>query len=69
MYENGVYKADVSFASGDVFSVAVGAGVINYYKNGTMFYTSSVAPTTALEAAAVINNLNGTITNAVMKTQ
>jgi len=33
---------------GDVFRVAVGAGVVNYYKNGTVFYTSSVAPATAL---------------------
>ena len=69
VYENGVYKADVSFASGDVLRVAVGAGVVNYYKNGTVFYTSNVAPNTALQAAAVINNLNGTITNAVIKTQ
>ena len=66
--ENGVYKADVSFASGDVFRIAVGAGVVNYYKNGTVFYTGTVAPSTALQAGVVINNLNGTITNAMIKT-
>jgi len=69
VYENGVYKTDVSFATGDVFRIAVGAGVVNYYKNGTVFYASSAVPSTALQAVAVINNLNGTISNAVMKTQ
>ena len=70
VYEGGMYKADVSFASGDVFRVAVGAsGVVNYYKNGTVFYTSSVAPSYPLMASVVINNVGGTVTNAVIKTQ
>jgi hypothetical protein len=65
--EKGVYKADTTFVSGDVFRIAVGAGVVNYYKNDTVFYTSSVAPTYPLQASVSINNLGGTITNAVIK--
>ncbi|MGE5624327.1 MAG: LamG-like jellyroll fold domain-containing protein [Bacillota bacterium] len=69
VYEGGIYKTDVSFSSGDVFRIAVGAGVVNYYKNGTVFYTSNTAPSSALIASAVICNINGTITSAVIKTQ
>jgi hypothetical protein len=67
--EKGVYKADTTFVSGDVFRIAVGAGIVNYYKNGTVFYTSSVMPSYPLQASASINSLGGTVTNAVIKTQ
>ena len=68
-YENGVYKADVSFASGDVFRIAVSStGVVNYYKNGTVFYTSTVTPSYPLQAEVTICNVGGTVTNAVTKT-
>ena len=63
-----MYKTDLSFTSGDVFRVAVGAGVVNYYKNGTVFYTSTIAPSYPLQASVSICNVNGTITNAVIKT-
>ena len=65
--EEGVYKSDTSFVSGDVFRIAVGAGIVNYYKNGTLFYTSSTAPTYPLQASVSINSLGGTVTNAVIK--
>jgi len=65
--ERGVYKTDIAFVSGDVFRIAVGAGVVNYYKNGTLFYTSSTAPTYPLQASVSINSLGGTVTNAVIK--
>ncbi len=67
--EKGVYKADTTFVSGDVFRIAVGAGIVNYYKNGTVFYTSTTAPTYPLQASVSINSLGGTVTNAVIKTQ
>ena len=67
--EKGLYKTGTTFVSGDVFRIAVGAGIVNYYKNGTVFYTSTTAPTSALRGSASINNLGGTVTNAVDKTQ
>jgi hypothetical protein len=66
--EKGVYKADTSFVSGDVFRIAVGAGIVNYYKNGAVFYTSTTPPIYPLQGSASINSLGGTITNAVIKT-
>jgi concanavalin A-like lectin/glucanase superfamily protein/Big-like domain-containing protein/purple acid phosphatase-like protein len=67
--ERGVYKADTPFVSGDVFRIAIGAGAVRYSKNGTVFYTSSGAPTYPLQASASINDLGGTISNAVIKSQ
>ena len=43
--ENGVYRgAETSYATGNVFRIAVESGVVKYYKNGAVFYTSGVAP-------------------------
>ena len=67
--EKGVYKAGTSFVSGDVFRIAVDAGVVDYYKNGTVFYTSSTIPTNALQASVAFNSLGGTVTSAMIKTQ
>ncbi|MBI2468899.1 MAG: hypothetical protein HYV62_13990 [Candidatus Rokubacteria bacterium] len=64
--ENGVYVADTLFVSGDVFRVAVEAGVVRYYKNGVLFYTSSKTPTYPLLVDAAIYDSGGTITNAVV---
>jgi hypothetical protein len=67
--EKGVYKTDTSFVSGDVFRIAIGAGTVNYYKDGKVFYTSSVAPTHPLQASVSINSMGGTISSAIIKTQ
>ena len=64
--ENYVYKTDTPFASGNVFRIAVESGVVKYYKNGTVFYTSTKTPSFPLYADAVMTNLNATITNAVI---
>lgn len=69
VYENGTYRTNVPFSSGDVFSIAVSDGIVGYYKNGNLFYTSSDAPNYPLMSSASIFNINGTITDAVMKTQ
>ena len=64
--ENGIYRTDTTFAAGDVFRVAVTAGVVRYSKNGAVFYTSTVVPTYPLFLAAALANLNATISNAVI---
>ena len=69
VYENGMYKADVTFASGDIFKIAVNAGVVTYYQNGNVIYTSSIAPSYPLQASVSVFNLGGTVTSAVMKTK
>ncbi len=48
--ENGVYKSDTPFVSGDVFRVSVESGKVKYYKNGVSFYTSVAVPSYPLVA-------------------
>ena len=42
--ERGVYRADGNFSAGDVFRVGVERGVVVYRRNGSVIYTSKVAP-------------------------
>lgn len=45
--ELGVYKAEGTFAAGDVFKIAIEAGpVVTYYKNDAVVYTSTAPPPT-----------------------
>ena len=64
--ELGAYKADVPFAAGDTFRIAVEKGVVRYLKNGSVFYTTEVTPGTPLRAHAVIFGLNGAISQVGM---
>jgi len=64
--ESGAYRADVTFAAGDVFRIAVVSGVVQYSKNGTVFYSSTVAPASTLVFGVAIANVGGAISNATM---
>ncbi len=64
--EGGGYRADTSFAAGDVFRIAVQSGVVRYSKNGTVFYTSQVAPAYPLILAAALAGRNSTVGGAVI---
>jgi hypothetical protein len=66
VYERGVYKWDTSYASGDVFRVAIASGAVKYFKNGALIYTSAAQPVYPLEVDASIPTLNGTIQGAVI---
>ncbi len=44
-FENGVYRNTfVPYAVGDVFKVAIESGIVKYYQNDVLFYTSGVSP-------------------------
>src|SRR2546423_7414278 len=46
VYERGAYKGSFgSLAIGDVIRVSVESGVVKYYRNGTLIYTSTASPT------------------------
>ncbi|PYO59002.1 MAG: hypothetical protein DMD83_01065, partial [Candidatus Rokuibacteriota bacterium] len=62
--ENGVYRADTTFVTGDVLRINVQSGVVHYLKNGDVFYTSSAAPSFPLFLAAALADLGATITDA-----
>ncbi len=64
--EGGTYKADTSFAAGDVFRVAVQSSVVRYSKNGTVFYTSQMAPAYPLVLAAALANQSAVVSNSMI---
>ena len=65
--ENGVYRsAETSYASGDVFRVAVEAGAVNFYKNGVRIYRSTVPPVYPLLVDTSFFTFGGTLTSVVL---
>jgi|GEM_PF-1199713 len=63
--ENGVLKAKIKYKANNVFRVAAESGVINYYKNGSVFYTSSAKPVYPLLVDASLVNTMAAV-NKVM---
>ncbi len=64
--ESGVYRASSTFVAGDVFRVAVESGVVKYYQNGKLLYTSAAAPVYPLLVDTSLFNLGATVSNAVI---
>jgi hypothetical protein len=64
IHENGAYKGETLYNSGDVFRVAVEGGAVKYYKNGSLIYTSARAPAYPLIVDTSFGEVGGTITNA-----
>jgi hypothetical protein len=59
--EWGSYRAEVPFASGDTFTIAVVSGGIQYAKNGAPFFTSTAQATYALRVHVVLFNANAAV--------
>jgi hypothetical protein len=67
IYESGASRGTFgAYAANDLFRVAVDAGVVKYYRNGNLFYISTVAPTLPLLVDVSINSVNGTVTNVIV---
>jgi RHS repeat-associated protein len=67
IWENGASAAAVGpYAAGDTLRVAVEGGVVKYRKNGTLLYTSTVAPTYPLLVDTTMHPSGSQITNAVI---
>jgi hypothetical protein len=66
--ENGVYKTETHYRSGTVFRIAVENGVVKYYRDGGLFYTSKLKPNYPLVVDAALLNLNATVSNALIYT-
>jgi hypothetical protein len=64
--ENGVYKTDTTYATGDKFRVAVVNNKVEYRKNGVVFYTSATAPAYPLVADTSLLSLNATLSKVVI---
>jgi hypothetical protein len=67
VYENGTLKSSFgSYVPGDKFRVAVEGGVVKYYKNDVLLYTSTIAPTYPLLVDTSLYHTGTTITDAVI---
>lgn len=65
VYENGNFRGAVgSYVAGDKLRVAVEGGVVKYYKNGSVVYTSTVTPVYPLLLDTSISTGWGNVTNA-----
>ena len=65
--EQNSYRAEGIFAAGDRFRVAVENGAVKYYKNATLVYTSTVAPTVPLAFDVSLLTMDASVQNAVVK--
>lgn len=69
MWESGIYKWGTSpIAVGDKLRVAVEGGVVKYYRNNTLLYTSEQEPTYPLYLDTSIYATDAWIKDAVIAT-
>src|SRR5262249_32013009 len=67
VYESGLRRGIFGkYAAGDRFRVGIDSGVVQYSRNGVVFYTSAVAPKYPLLAAAALYPRHATVTDAFM---
>jgi len=67
--EAGVVRGDFgTFTTGDKLRVAVEGGVVKYRRNGTLLYSSSVAPVYPLLVDTALYSAGATVTNAIIST-
>jgi hypothetical protein len=65
--ERNTYRAEGRFVAGDRFRVAIENGVVKYYKNATLVYTSAVAPTAPLAFNVSLLTMSAAVQNAVVQ--
>lgn len=70
VWENGVEKfvGPTYYATTDRFRIAVEGGVVKYYRNGTLFYTSATAPTYPLLVDTALYTNTYPISDVVLTT-
>ena len=59
--EGGTYRTEGPFAATDVFTVAIDGPAVNYYRNGSLVYTSKVPASGALGMDASLDTLGATV--------
>ncbi|MDF2456816.1 MAG: large protein, partial [Cytophagaceae bacterium] len=67
IYESGTSRGSFgAYATNDILKIAVQAGVVKYYKNSNLLYTSIVPPTLPLIVDVSILNIGATISNVIV---
>jgi hypothetical protein len=64
--ETGVYTWDWVMKTGAVYTIAVEGGLVKYYEDGALKYTSATAPTYPLVLDATIDLVGHAVQNAVI---
>ena len=64
--ESGAYRAETGFAAGDQFEITAEGGVIRYWKNGGLFYTSGSQAPSALRVHVAMFNAGAAIANVTV---
>lgn len=64
--ENGVYRAETPFASGDVFRITIAGQAVVYTKNGSLIHESALGAPQALRVRATLYSTASTVTDAVV---
>ena len=64
IYENGSPRAITTYATGDTLQIAVEGGVVRYRRNGTLIYTSRVAPSYPLAVDTSLYDPGATLLDA-----
>ena len=64
--ERGGYKTEVGFAAGDVFQITMEIGVVRYWKNGSLFYTSASAAPSAMRVHVAMFNAGAAIADVTV---
>ena len=65
--ESSTYRTEGSYTAADVFKVAVDAGVVKYYKNDVMVYTSKVPVAGPLVVDTSMSTIGATVANVVVR--
>jgi hypothetical protein len=67
IYESGNLRGSFgTYAAGDRLQVAVEGGVVKYYRNATLLYTSTVAPMYPLQVDTSLNTVYAGVYNVVI---
>ena len=64
--EGGVYRCEDRFSASDVFTIAVTAGTVKYYRNGNLVYTSLVPSIGSLVLDTSLRSIGAGVTSATM---
>ncbi|MCZ8128736.1 MAG: Ig-like domain-containing protein [Microcystis sp. LE19-114.1B] len=67
IFESGTSRGNFGiYTANSIFRIAVEAGVVKYFLNGTLVYSSAIAPILPLIVDVSINSVLGTVSNALV---
>jgi hypothetical protein len=65
--EGGTYRTEGQMAAGDVYRIAVSGTTVQYYRNGTLVYTSQVPVPAPVVVDSSLNTIGAAVTNAIVQ--